>query len=185
MKFEVTMRNIRIVAIAMILTGLAAAQDMSQNSATGQSRDLLTAAQANHSLSMFVAAVQTSGMAKILRDEHPLTVFAPSDRAFASLPKHDLEYLLTNHAAMRILLMHYVSRESISKEDTASLSSARTLVGVKLRTDIRSEGSYVNGAKLSHPDTRCANGMLHVLDTFDPGLVRDAEASVQASRREK
>lgn len=156
-----------------------------KNQTSSQSRDLLTVVQANHSLSMFVAAVRFSGMAKVLRDEAPLTVYALSNQAFANLPHDDLEALLANPAAMNILLAHYIARGSIRNDDTPSLLSARTLPGVKLRTDIRSEGSYVNGAKLSQLDLRCTNGRLHVLDAFDPRLVRDAVALAKANRREK
>jgi uncharacterized surface protein with fasciclin (FAS1) repeats len=155
------------------------------NHTGSDSPDLLTVAEANHSLSMFVAAAQFSGLAKMLRNEGPLTVFALNNQAFANLPKDDLEALLTNRAAMHFLLAHYVTHGNIVKDDAASLLSARTIVGVKLRTDIRSEGSYVNGAKLSEGDIPCTNGMIHVLNSFDPGLVHDAVALAKASRRKK
>jgi uncharacterized surface protein with fasciclin (FAS1) repeats len=163
------MKKVRIAVLMTVLAGLAIAQD---------TQDVFTEAQANHSLSMFVAAIRSSGMAKLLRDEGPLTVFALSNRAFANLPKEDLEALLTDRAAMHVLLSHYIARGSIN-----DLSSARTLLGGRLRTDIRSEGSYVNGAKLGQGGIRCTNGEIHVLDSFDLGLVRDATAT--ASRRLK
>jgi uncharacterized surface protein with fasciclin (FAS1) repeats len=165
------MKSIRSAVLVALLTGLAIAQD---------ARDLFTTAQANRSLSMFAVAIQSSGMAKMLREEGPLTVFALSNRAFANLAKEDLEALLTNRAAMHVLLEHYIARGSIN-----DLSSARTLLGGKLRADIRSEGSYVNGAQLKQGGIRCTNGTIHVLDSFDPGLVRDAVAVSTVSRRQK
>jgi uncharacterized surface protein with fasciclin (FAS1) repeats len=132
---------------------------------------------------MFVTAVQSSGMAKTLREDGPFTVFALSNRAFANLPKEEMEALLSNPAAMHVLLAHYIAHGSISQDDTAELLSARTLLGVKLRTDIRSEGSYVNGARLNQTEIPCANGMIYVLDRFDPGLVHDALAFVRANPR--
>ncbi len=181
----IIMKSVRVVAVLMILVGLAIAQEISKKLPSGLSQDLLTVAQGNRSLSMFAAAAQSSGMAKMLREEGPLTVFALSNRAFANLPKDDLEALVMNQAAMHFLLEHYITRGNIAQDDTASLLSAKTLVGVKLRTDIRSEGSYVNGAKLNQGDIRCTNGMIHVLDSFDPGLVHDAVVLAKASRREK
>jgi transforming growth factor-beta-induced protein len=178
------MKRAGIAAVVMLLMGLAIAQDVGVPAA-GQARDLLSVAQADRSLAMFVTAVQSSGMAKMLRDEGPLTVFALSNRAFANLPREDREALLTNHAAMHILLAHYMIHGSIASDDAADLRSARTLVGVKLRTDIRSEGFYVNGAKLGQTDIRCANGAIHMLDSFDPGLVRDAIAMSRMDQREK
>jgi transforming growth factor-beta-induced protein len=173
--------------LSLIATSLSSQSNpVSLKTQTGsETHDLLTVAQANHSLSMFVAAVQLSGMAKVLRDEAPLTVYALSNQAFANLQKDDLEALLASPAAMNILLAHYIARGSIGNDDTPSLLSARTLPGAKLRTDIRSQGTYVNGAKLNQIDVGCANGRLHVLDTFDPGLARDAVALAKADRREK
>ncbi len=134
---------------------------------------------------MFVVAMRLSGMAKMLRDEGPLTVFALSNRAFANIGKEDLEALVTNRAAMHLLLADYVVRGNLAENDTENLLSARTLLGVRLRIDIRSEGSYVNGAKLSQPSIVCANGMIHVLDAVHPGLVHRAIALSRGTGREK
>lgn len=175
------MTNLRIFAAIILLAGLAGAQDASRLAPSNepsptQPRDLFSVAQSDNSLSMFVTAVQSSGMVKMLREEGPFTVFALSNRAFANLPKNDMEALLSNRAAMHILLGHYIVPGNISENDTAELMSARTLVGVKLRMDVRSEGYYVNGARLNQTEISCANGMIHVLDRFDPGLVHDAVA---------
>jgi uncharacterized surface protein with fasciclin (FAS1) repeats len=176
------MRNLRIFAALMLLAGLAIAQDVTRDPSrpldpsANQARDLFSAARSDDSLSMFVTAVQSSGMAKMLREEGPLTVFALSNRAFANLPKKDLEALLSNHAAMHILIAHYIAHGNIPQGDTEELLSARTLVGVKLRTDVRDEGYYVNGAKLNQIEIPCANGAIYVLDRFDPGLIHDALA---------
>ncbi len=177
------MRNVRIAAVFILLVGLAAAQDVTREATAIQTQDLLTTAQADRSLAMFVTAVQSSGMAKMLREEGPFTVFAFSNRAFANLPKQDRETLLTDRGAMHFLMAHYITRGSIGADDTANLQSARTLVGVKLHIDIRSEGSYVNGTKLSHEDILCANGMIHVLDSFDPGFVHEAVEMARSNRR--
>jgi uncharacterized surface protein with fasciclin (FAS1) repeats len=178
------MKNAKIVVAIMLLAGMAIAQDaLEVPSAHGQ--DLLTAAQSDRSLAMFVTAVQSSGMAKMLREEGPFTVFALSNRAFANLPKEDRDTLLTDRAAMHLLVAHYITRGIIATSDTAGLQSARTLVGVKLHIDIRSEGSYVNGAKLNPSDILCANGVIHVLDSFDPRWVDDAVGMARTNRKER
>jgi uncharacterized surface protein with fasciclin (FAS1) repeats len=176
------MRNLRIVAIFTLLVSFAIAQEAMREAAPAP--NLLSTLQSDRSLAMFVTAAQSSGMAKMLREEGPLTVFALSNRAFANLPKEDRETLLTDRATMHLLLSHYIARGIIPAGDTAELSSARTLVGVKLRTDIRSEGNYVNGAKLGENDIRCANGVIHVLDSLDPGLVHEAVAMAKNRHKE-
>jgi uncharacterized surface protein with fasciclin (FAS1) repeats len=177
------MKMQRITAALTLVAGLGIANYVTQNSARGQSGDLLTVAQANRSLSLFVMAMRSSGMAQMLRDDGPLTVFALSDRAFANLAKEDRDAILTNRVAMHVLLAHYIARGSIATN--ADLVSARTLLGTKLRIDIRDEGSYVNGAKLSQPGSTCTNGTIYILDFVDPGLIHDAIVLSGASRREK
>src|SRR5437764_10487058 len=122
---EVTMRDVRIAVVFMMLAGMAIAQDVSREATAIQTQDLLTTAQADRSLAMFVTAVQSSGMAKMLREEGPFTVFALSNRAFANLPKEDRETLLTDRAAMHLLMAHYIARGTIPGNDKASLQSAR------------------------------------------------------------
>jgi uncharacterized surface protein with fasciclin (FAS1) repeats len=178
------MKTARIAAVVMLLTGLGMAQDLAVTAAN-EARDLLRVAEADHSLAMFVTAVQLSGMAKVLQDEGPLTVFALSNRAFANLRKEDREALLANPAAMNVLLAHYIVHGSIAGDDKTDLLSARTLMGAKLRTDIRGEGFYVNGAKLGQTGIRCSNGVIYLLDSFDPGLVHDALAMSRADPRKK
>src|SRR5260370_16755595 len=134
------MRNFRIAAVCILLAGFAIAQDAARDATAIQTQDLLTTAQEDRSLAMFVTAVQSSGMAKMLREEGPFTVFALSNRAFANLPKEDRETLLTDRAALHLLLAHYIARGTIPADATASLQSARTLVGVNLPTDIPRHG---------------------------------------------
>jgi uncharacterized surface protein with fasciclin (FAS1) repeats len=177
------MKMVRIALVLTLLGGLAAAQ--TQGPANGPTEGLLTAAAADHTLSMFVAALQSSGLASRLRDGGPLTVFALPNQAFANLGKEDLETLLANRVAMHALLAHYVAHGSISNDDRTNLSSARTLLGARLRTYFRGEDAYVNGAKLGPSDTRCTNGVIHLLNSFDPGLVHDAVAVAKAGRRAK
>lgn len=178
------MKTARIVAVLMLLTGLGMAQDLAVTAAN-EARDLLRAVEADRSLTMFATAVQSSGMAKMMQGDGPLTVFALSNRAFANLLKEDREALLTNRAAMHILLAHYVVHGNIASDDTDDLLSARTVMGAKLRTDIRGEGFYVNGAKLGRTGIRCSNGMIYLLDSFDPGFIHDALAISRANQREK
>lgn len=170
-----TIGNVRIFGALLLLTSVALAQEITREVPPNQSRDIFAAAQADNNLSMFVTAVQSSGMVKMLREEGPFTVFALSNRAFANLPKGEMEGLLSNRGAMHMLLAHYIVRGNVS--DAAELSSARTLAGVKLRTDVRSEGYYVNGAEFEGKEINCANGVIYMLDRFDPALLHDAVAS--------
>lgn len=166
------MKMVRIIVALTLLAGLRCVQAQEAS----QSRDLLSVAESDRSIGMFVAAARSSGMAKTLKEEGPFTLFAVRNQAFANLPKEDRETLMTNPGAMHFLLAHYVVRGNVNVEDSAALESARTLDGMRLRVDVRSEGIYVNGSKLGHGTIHRANGTLYVLDHFDPGWVHDALA---------
>jgi uncharacterized surface protein with fasciclin (FAS1) repeats len=161
------MRILKVVAVLALITVAAVAQVQSQPA------DLLTAASAESSLNLFAAAVRSSGLARMLKEEGPFTVFAPSDRAFINLAKEDRDVLDKNHAAMRMLLSRYIVRGEIGS-DVGSLSSARTLMGVKLRTDDHNGTLYVNGTALRPSQIACSNGVIRVLNHFDPVLVHEA-----------
>lgn len=170
------MKSAKMIVAIVLLAGMAIAQDVTREATVIGTLDLLTTLQSDRSLAMFVAATQSSGMAKMLREEGPFTVFALSNRAFARLSKEDRETLLNDRSAMHLLLSRYIARGTIVTDDNTTLQSARTLVGVKFHVDVRSEGTYVNSAKLSGADIRCSNGVIHVLDSLDPGLVHEAVA---------
>lgn len=174
---------VKTLVMLMLLAWPSSAQEIAQSPEWSSAKDLLTTVRANRSLDFFDAALASSGMAKMLRDEGPLTVFALSNRAFTNLVKTDLETLLTNRVALQALLERYIVRGTIPKNDIASLLSAKTLAGVNLRADVRIEGSYVNGVRLSQGEIPCTNGIIHVLDSFDPRLVHDAVALGKTSRR--
>jgi len=175
-----TKRNLGIFGLLLLITSLAIAQEITREPLPNQSRDIFAAAESDNNLSLFVTAVQSSGMVKMLREEGPFTVFALSNRTFANLPKGEMETLLSNRAAMHVLLAHYIVTGNIA--DAAELSSARTLAGMKLRIDVRSEGYYVNGAEFDGNEINCANGVIFVLDRFDPALLHDAVALAEKEK---
>lgn len=134
---------------------------------------------------MFAMAAQSGGLAKALREEEPLTVFALSNRAFAHLAKEDRETLMKSPRSLNLLLTHYAVRVSIRQEEKEQLASARTLSGARLHIDSRTEGFYVNGAKIRQGDIHCSNGVLHVLDSFDPEFVHEAVSLASRNGRAK
>jgi uncharacterized surface protein with fasciclin (FAS1) repeats len=165
------MKNLSI-GIIVVLSGLAIAH---AQEAVG-SEDVLTAAGPDRSIGMFVDAVRSSAMAKMLREEGPFTLFAVRNQGFANLRKEDRETLMTNRGAMSFLLMHYVVRGNVNVDEVSSPESARTLDGMKLRVDAKTGGTYVNGSKLEQETIHCENGTIYVLGHFDPGWVHDAVA---------
>ena len=159
------------VMMLFVFLGGTLAQENDPPPKVVPARDLFELSVSDPSLSMFVDAVRASGLTRVLVDDNPLTVLALSDKAFASLSNEARNVLLTDPQATQFLLGYYILRQNITGHDAAEISTATTLHGTKLRTEIRGGVLYVNGAKLGKSSMRCANGSIFVLDVFDPDLV--------------
>lgn len=166
------MRTLKIIGTVI----LSAVTAMAQESKTVAAGDVLSVLQARKSLTSFDTALRLSGVNQTLRGAGPFTVIAPSDGAFTTLSKDDLRKLMTTPIAMHVLLEHYVVRGKFASNDSAGLSSARTLMGVVLRSESHNGELRINGAKIVDGDIRCANGVVQIVDYLDPGLVREALA---------
>jgi uncharacterized surface protein with fasciclin (FAS1) repeats len=100
-----------------------------------------------------------------LKGDGPFTVFAPTDEAFAKLPKGTVEGLLKDKAALaKILTFHVVSGKVMSRE-AAKLSSATTVQGGSLKILADAGGVKVGGANVVKADIEARNGVIHVIDT--------------------
>lgn len=120
--------------------------------------DLAATALEAGGLTTFLTAVDIAGLRDTLTGPGPLTVFAPSDQAFAALPKAELDRLLKNKKKLAALLGHHiVVGAALSRESLATQSSPlRTLAGTDLPP--------AQVAAPSRPDLAASNGVLHVVD---------------------
>jgi uncharacterized surface protein with fasciclin (FAS1) repeats len=118
------------------------------------------------SFGTLVAAAKAAGLVDALTGDGPLTVFAPTDEAFAKLPAGTVETLLkpeNKDQLASILLFHVVSGRVYS-DQAATLSSAPSLEGSSLRFAFRGEGLTVQGANIVAADVEASNGVIHVID---------------------
>jgi uncharacterized surface protein with fasciclin (FAS1) repeats len=113
-----------------------------------------------------LAAAQAAGLAEALAGEGPLTVFAPTDGAFAALPEGTVESLLqpSGRDALVRILKHHVIAADVSGAEAAQAGVAGTLAGTLLRFRAQGEGLNVSGANVIKADLRASNGTVHVID---------------------
>jgi uncharacterized surface protein with fasciclin (FAS1) repeats len=130
-------------------------------------------------------ALQAADLVSALEGEGPFTVFAPTDEAFAKLPKGTVESLLmpNNRDALAGILKYHVVSGSLMAGDVVGLSNATTLNGQRI--GIRSESGKVmiDGATITKTDIACSNGVIHVIDTVilpaDKNIVETAVGAGQ------
>ena len=114
-----------------------------------------------------LAAAEAAGLVDALSADGPLTVFAPTDEAFAKLPRDTIANLLkpeNKHQLIAILKYHVVAGRNFSS-DLLDAKSATSLQGGELDVSVTKGGATVEGAKLLTTDIDASNGVIHVIDT--------------------
>lgn len=113
-----------------------------------------------------VAAVKAAGLVDALASKE-LTVFAPTDEAFAKLDPSTLEFLLKpeNKDALTRILAYHVVPGRVKAADAYGLRGAGTLNGQRVAINFQDDQPTVGGANLVKTDIPCTNGIVHVIDT--------------------
>ena len=129
--------------------------------------DIVDTAVKAGSFNTLVAAVKAAGLVETLKGAGPFTVFAPTDEAFAKLPKGTVEDLLKpdNKAKLTsILTYHVVPGKIMSKDIAGKALKAKSVQGAEISVDA-TKGVMVDTAKVVTADIETSNGVIHVIDT--------------------
>jgi uncharacterized surface protein with fasciclin (FAS1) repeats len=127
-------------------------------------RDIVGTAVASGRFETLVSLLKQAGLAKTLRGKGPYTVFAPTDAAFAKVPKATLSQLAKNMRKLRSVLLYHVADGSLIAAKVVKRSSIETLNGQRLRVRVRRSRVFVGGARVTTPDVRASNGVVHVIN---------------------
>lgn len=133
--------------------------------ADGHSKDIVDTAAEAGSFTTLLAAAEAAGLVDTLKGEGPLTVFAPSDDAFAALPDGTVENLLlpeNKDQLVDILTYHVVSGAVMSSDLTNGMEATAVNQGTLLIGT--EDGVTVNGANVTTADIEASNGVIHVID---------------------
>ncbi|MEB3291806.1 MAG: fasciclin domain-containing protein [Synechococcales bacterium] len=119
----------------------------------------------NASFKTLNAALQAAGLTNILANQGPFTVFAPTDEAFAALPKGTVDKLLqpeNKDKLVKLLTYHVVSGEVMA----AGLKSGNvnSVEGSPIAVKVNNQAVMVNNARVTTADVKTSNGVIHVID---------------------
>jgi len=131
------------------------------------------------SFNTLVAAVKAAGLVDALSGPGPLTVFAPTDAAFAKLPARTLNALLKDPATLGQILTYHVVSGKVMAADVVGLSSATSLQGESIAIKVEGGKVILNGnSTVTATDIGASNGVIHVIDTviLPPSLTAPAPA---------
>mmetsp|Transcript_11427 Transcript_11427/g.28156 ORF Transcript_11427/g.28156 Transcript_11427/m.28156 type:complete len:354 (+) Transcript_11427:107-1168(+) len=128
------------------------------------STDIVDIGAGDDMFSTLVAAVQAAGLVDALKGPGPLTLFAPTNDAFAALPEGTLDDLLLpeNKEKLGDILKYHVVAGNVPSTSLEN-GMVPTLLGEKVKVDL-TDGAKINGANVISPDVLANNGMIHVID---------------------
>jgi len=128
-----------------------------------QAKDIVDVAVGAGNFKTLVAAVQAAGLVDTLKSPGPFTVFAPTDAAFAKIPKATLDALLADKAKLTAVLTYHVVPGKVMAKDVKA-GKVKTVQGGEL-TITTTGGVKVDGANVVTTDIAASNGVIHVIDT--------------------
>ena len=132
------------------------------SAAAVQAKDIVDTAVAAGDFKTLAVALERAGLVDTLKGKGPFTVFAPTDAAFAKVPKKDLDALLADKAKLAAVLTYHVVPGSVMAKDVKA-GKVKTVQGSDL-TVSTSGGVKVDGANVTKADIVADNGVIHVID---------------------
>jgi uncharacterized surface protein with fasciclin (FAS1) repeats len=133
------------------------------SAATVQAKDIVDTAVAAGDFKTLAVALEKAGLIDTLKGKGPFTVFAPTDAAFAKVPKKDLDALLADKTKLASVLTYHVVPGTVMAKDVKA-GKVKTVQGSDL-TLSTSGGVKVDGANVVKTDIVADNGVIHVIDS--------------------
>ncbi len=152
----------RFIAVFAVLVALALPLSAT---AAAPSKNIVETAAGSKQFSTLVSLVKKAGLVKTLSGTTDYTVFAPTNAAFAKVPKKTLNMLLENKSLLRKVLLYHVLPGKVPASKVLETKSAKTAEGASVQFSVRGKSAYVNESKIVKTDIECSNGLIHVINT--------------------
>jgi len=152
------MKNVVVcLAFVVLLGGLTAP-------AFAQPKDIVETAVAAGSFKTLAKLLTDADLIGVMKSPGPFTVFAPTDEAFAKVPKDGLDALAKDKAKLQAVLKYHVLTSAWTLDDVKMVKTAGTALGPSLAIGSSGGAVTVNGGKIVKADIKCSNGVIHVID---------------------
>jgi uncharacterized surface protein with fasciclin (FAS1) repeats len=154
----------RITSIAAAVAVAALCAPAAPAAPTAQ-KDIVGTATAAGQFTTLLSLAKQAGLIGALSGAGKLTVFAPTDAAFAKVPKATLEKLAKDKQALRRVLLYHVVKGNVLASKVVTLKSTPTLAGPRVSIRVRSGAVYLNGStRVVKTDIKASNGTIHVVN---------------------
>ena len=151
--------------VMQVLAGMAIIGAVA-GSLQAQGKDIVETAVAAGQFKTLAAALNAAGLVDTLKGAGPFTVFAPTDEAFAKLPKGTVEELLKpeNKAKLTAILTYHVVPGKVTAADVIKVKDAKTVQGGSIKVNAMGGRVMVDNATVVKTDIAASNGVIHVID---------------------
>jgi uncharacterized surface protein with fasciclin (FAS1) repeats len=149
----------RTLLLAALVALIAAAPASAR-----QDQDIVQTATAAGQFTTLTKLLKKAGLVGALQQPGPYTVFAPTDKAFAKVPKRKLRALAHNKAKLKRVLLYHVVAKQLPAAKVVERKGAKTLNGKRVRFRVRDGNVFVNRAKVTTADVMASNGVIHVIN---------------------
>ncbi len=161
-----------LVAVPLVLAACGSSNEEATPAASPPSpsmaaKDIVDTAVGAGDFTTLVTAVTAAELVETLKGDGPYTVFAPTDAAFAAVPKETLDALLADpKGALTDVLTYHVVSGKVMASDLSDGMMIDTVNGAQLEVKINADGSVMIGdATVTTADIETSNGVIHVIDT--------------------
>ena len=147
-----------------LLLAAAVALTVASPASAAQDQDIVQTAKAAGDFTTLTKLLKRAGLVSALREPGPYTVFAPTDAAFAKVPKRKLRALARDKAKLKSVLLYHVVAKKLPAAKVVERKGAKTLNGKRVRFRVRDGNVFVNRAKVTTADVMASNGVIHVIN---------------------
>lgn len=160
------MKKSLVTALAVALLGAMTLGAVASSASTAHkpTKNIVQTAVAAGSFRTLVSLVKHAGLAGALSGKGPLTVFAPTDAAFAKVPKATLAALAKDKSKLKAVLLYHVVSGKLTAAQVVTHESLTTLEGGTLSIRTRDGNVYVNSARVIKANVLASNGVIHVIN---------------------
>jgi uncharacterized surface protein with fasciclin (FAS1) repeats len=159
-----TRTTFALLVLAVAATAAVAGYASASAGAAAKQKNIVQTAVAAGQFKTLASLLTKAGLAKTLAGKGPYTVFAPTDAAFAKVPKATLAALAKDKAKLRAVLLYHVVKGDVTAAKVVKLRSAKTLEGKAVAIRVSGGKVHVGGATVTKADVMASNGVIHVIN---------------------
>ena len=152
--------------VALVVAALAAPAAPASQASPAASKNIVQVAAGNPQFSTLASLIKKAGLVSALSGKSKLTVFAPTNAAFAKLTKATLKKVQSDKKLLTSILTYHVVKGAVPASKVVKLNgqSVKTLNGKSVKIAVKSGKVYVNKAQVTKTDVKASNGVIHVIN---------------------